>query len=379
MRVTSRIPIILSILALVAISGCVIPDSPSPTIWRSLGIPQTWNTVGGHALNRRGGKPKRELKPPVKRLADPANLESEVPAIKKAAEIKQAEDMKQQKVKAVRYLAETAGCGCYDEGGEVTDALVAALDDCTEEVRFATVKALLARACNQQQCGTCPKCNGSCCNQKIIDKLSKLAYDCDDKGCWVEPSERIRVAAKAILQACCPTQTQEYYGEQKQLVIPPPVETPGGKKNLEGPDPEAETPGNDGMNMNDPLQTSVRNHYQSLPTFPIEGETVLKTVSYANNDDSSRSTTEKRREIILSGSVAEIAVDKNCLLIRLSETALVPVGTRLQVKRRQQLGRIDYLGEVEVIESEAGECVVTPVAPLSIHRINNGDSIMLAQ
>ena len=44
-------------------------------------------------------------KPPLKPLADAANLESQNPAIKAAAEIKAEEDLAPQKVKAIRYLA----------------------------------------------------------------------------------------------------------------------------------------------------------------------------------------------------------------------------------------------------------------------------------
>jgi hypothetical protein len=68
----------------------------------------------------------------VKPLADPANLNSDNPAIKAAAEIKTEEDLAPQKIKAIRYLS-TIACGCYPQ---VRPALLAALDDCTEEVRY---------------------------------------------------------------------------------------------------------------------------------------------------------------------------------------------------------------------------------------------------
>src|SRR5687767_12439154 len=80
------------------------PPPPSPTIWSFLGIPQGMYKIHGHLVNRRGNLPKLEKKPPLKALADVANLKSEVPAIKAAAEIKQAEDLKPQKVKAIKYL-----------------------------------------------------------------------------------------------------------------------------------------------------------------------------------------------------------------------------------------------------------------------------------
>ena len=50
------------------------------------------NKIKDNLLNRRGNFPCLERKPKLKALADAANLESEVPAIKAAAEIKAARD-----------------------------------------------------------------------------------------------------------------------------------------------------------------------------------------------------------------------------------------------------------------------------------------------
>ena len=53
------------------------------------------------------------------------------------------------------------GCGCYDRDGSITDALVAALDDCTDSVRQATVEAIAegaqieyCAAFQQRTCGS---------------------------------------------------------------------------------------------------------------------------------------------------------------------------------------------------------------------------------
>ena len=79
--------------------------------------------------------PGLEAKPPLLAITDPANMtEDSPPAVKAAAEIKAQEDQAAQKIKALRYLA-TIGCGgCYPD---VEDAFLAALDDCTEEVKEA--------------------------------------------------------------------------------------------------------------------------------------------------------------------------------------------------------------------------------------------------
>src|SRR5688572_21099477 len=76
---------------------------PPPTVWHALGIPQTFTKVRDGRLNRKGNHPAREAKPPLKKLADPENLKSDVPAIKAAAEIKQQEDLAPQKIKAIKY------------------------------------------------------------------------------------------------------------------------------------------------------------------------------------------------------------------------------------------------------------------------------------
>jgi len=72
--------------------------------------------------------------PPVLAITDPANLSPDSPpSVQAAAEVKAEEDSAAQKVQALKYLA-TIGCGgCYPS---VEDALLAALDDCNEEVRF---------------------------------------------------------------------------------------------------------------------------------------------------------------------------------------------------------------------------------------------------
>jgi len=49
-------------------------------------------------------------------------LKSKNELIKRAAEIKQLEDMKPQKIKAAQYLA-SIGCGCYNKDKSITKAL----------------------------------------------------------------------------------------------------------------------------------------------------------------------------------------------------------------------------------------------------------------
>ncbi len=191
---------LVGILCLLTITPVIGLAQEPATLWSFLGIPQAYDHLHGALANRRGNHPGLEKKPPLTGLADKANLESDVPIIKKAAEIKKAEDLKKQKIKAVKYLTEI-GCGCYDTDGSVTEALLAASDDCTEEVRLATVQSI-AEAASGACCENCGQT--CCCNKKMLTRLAEMAYERDDSGCFKEPSTRVREAAAEALSICCP-------------------------------------------------------------------------------------------------------------------------------------------------------------------------------
>ncbi len=192
-----------------------------------MGIPQGMQKIRDVTVNRRGNFPGLERKPPIKRLGDPANLESDNPAIKAAAEIKQAEDMKAQKIKAIKFLAEM-GCGCYDKEGKITDALIAAMDDCTPDVRLASIQATEDAASGEG----CSKCGStSCCSEKVTKRLSEIAYERDDNGCRLEASAEVREAAAKALCICCPNRAtgpiEEDIPEEEE---PETIPTPEGEK-----------------------------------------------------------------------------------------------------------------------------------------------------
>ncbi len=192
---------LMAILLMLVLSHQASAQQPqSPTLWRFLGIPQGIQKIRDARTNRNGSRPGSERQDPLKRLAAPENLESDNPAIKKAAEVKQAEDKKDQKIKAIKYLAKM-GCGCYDKDGSITEALLAATDDCTPDVREATLCAILdtVSGCSCSKCGST-----SCCNEKINKRLSQMAYEKDDDGCPIEPNRRIRQIAARVLNRCCP-------------------------------------------------------------------------------------------------------------------------------------------------------------------------------
>jgi hypothetical protein len=166
-----------------------------------LGIPQGFNKIQDGLLNRKGKHPGMERKDALLRIADPANLESKIPAIKAAAEIKADADLAPQKIKAIKYLA-SVGCGCASQKVDVQGALLAALDDCTEDVRYEAAVAICKTAGNP-----CCHCGSTCCGPDLTAKLNDMAYGQDENGCWKEASARVRAAAAGALNAC-PAQPQ---------------------------------------------------------------------------------------------------------------------------------------------------------------------------
>lgn len=215
------------VTALVSSGGQAWGQASGPitgnTLWHFLGIPQGFNKVYDDSVNRNGNRPGLERRGPVRSITDPSNLDPNTaagqnPAIAKAAEIKQQEDLKKQKIKAIKYLA-TVGCCCYKG---VDEALMAAMDDCTEEVRYEAVKAVSEAGaekkkhhglCHLHHDGkggkgggcNCDGCDGNCCcSEEMSKKLAEIAYEKNDKCCWLESSERVREAAKEALRNCCP-------------------------------------------------------------------------------------------------------------------------------------------------------------------------------
>lgn len=175
-----------------------------------------------------------ETSPPLKSISDPANLESPSPAVAAAAKIKQEEDLAQQKISALNYLASIGCGGCYPE---VEEAYLAALEDCTESVRYAAVKAIKETA--GHPCGLCK--SGGCCSAEIRKKLMEMSdlQNCD--SCPKEPSARIRRLARVALTYC---------GSEGLVPIPIP--------DIEGPIPADESELPQGVTGSGANQSGVR-------------------------------------------------------------------------------------------------------------------------
>ncbi|MCD0463714.1 hypothetical protein U8335_25585 [Roseiconus lacunae] len=176
------------------------PAPPAMTLPKFLGLDLVFGGVQKTTLcvrNRLGSRfPGLEPKPPIKSITDPANLEPGAsPAVQAAAKAKAEEDQAPQKAKAIRYLA-SLGCGeCYPDN---EDALLAALEDCNEQIRYEVVRGL-----QDSIGGCCQSCKeNSCCTTKLLQKLYQMAYERDESGCFMESSARIRRNARLVICKC---------------------------------------------------------------------------------------------------------------------------------------------------------------------------------
>jgi hypothetical protein len=198
------------------------PAQPQCTIWDFLGVTGLCKCLGAAAtceINKLGSIfPGLEATPALLAITDPANANSSNPAVAAAAAAKADEDAAPQKIKALRYLA-TLGCGgCYPD---IEAAILSALDDCTEAVRFEAVKALIETSRNP-----CRFCDSSrCCSKKVREKLSQVAYRLNDRQCHVEPSARVRRLARVALSNCeCCTDCEQDQSPAKPEEGPTQVE-----------------------------------------------------------------------------------------------------------------------------------------------------------
>ena len=183
--------------------GCVANPLPVPTVWDRLGIPQATALVRDSTINRNGKFPSLEKKPPLLKIADPANLKPEKPEmIKTAAKIKTDQDLKKQKLKAIAFLAEV-NCGCYNKDDSVAKAFLEAMADCDPDIRKAAIEGLCKAAGNCSKCRT--GCETTCCTEDILKKAQDIATGMDANGCFKEPVKEIRTMAAALVRKCpCP-------------------------------------------------------------------------------------------------------------------------------------------------------------------------------
>lgn len=351
--------------------------TPPMTLWRFLGIPQGLSRVAGATTNRRGNFPGLEPKPPLKALADPANLASKNPAIKKAAEIKQEEDLAKQKIKALKYLAKI-GCGCYPG---VKEALIAALDDCTEKVRYEAAKQIGNAA--ENKCETCSKT--CCCDAEMLQALYDKATKRDDTGCFAEPSERVREAACQAYLACrrsvpvspAPA-AQPYEGETIPEQRLPPGETIPESPPGAAPAPNNETRSDD---QTDALLTELFG-VPAQPKQPGGKARVVSTTagskSAAKSDVSSVALSkpaagEAKTGEKLSGRVVDVDHKTSTVDLEFSGGRQPTVGSRFSLHHAYAFESV-HLGEVEVVYlAGRGRAIARPVGKFDLLKVAKGD------
>jgi hypothetical protein len=424
MRITRLLIVHLPIIALFCgIGGASAQEvKPPATLWTFLGFPPK-NTIRDDLTNRNGNRPGLERKPPRLAIADPKNLKSPVPAIKKAAEVKTQEDLAPQKIKAIKYLA-SIGCGCYNRDGSITEALLAALDDCTETVRLAAADAIAASAGGD----CCENCGEhSCCSKEIHDRLMKMAYENNKEGCPIEPSERVRRAAMRALLVCPPHDEVDNGGRE----LPP-----GEREPLPGTAPEVIPPAPVPMNPAatsptpaDPAlipATEARIEAKSQIQTEVETEvqTKVQTEEVRPLLKSSRRTAQKGnlavtevaghraavsdspatlpaiREIayrlpavveptnveaeepapiiVHNGVVDFIDPAKRLVVVRTNGDSQLPTGATVQATHRFLTGAA-VVGQLKVVSSEAGSATLQPLNGMSVTKIVRGDQVTVSR
>lgn len=317
--------------------------------------------------NASGLQPGKERLPPLKRIADPANLESKNPAIKAAAEIKEQEDLKCQKVKALRYLA-SVGCGCYNEDGKITEALLAAMSDCTEDVRLATVEVIEFAAST----GRCQQCNGKkCCDEEVVKKLAQMVYELDDKGCPIEPSARVRAAACKAMYACCPNYS-------RPMIITPPVEPekvePGEAVEGAGTPTESVEPAPLPVPQSEFPAPPVTPDVPNSARLPV-GEPKTRMLS-----NTSRGEVEGVAHVVSAnrpqGRVVEVLGPQEAVVIQFTEQGTQGYSHFL-VYHRHTMGRISASCDLQVVSIDGYKVTARPTnGSVSMSKIAVGDLVV---
>ncbi len=374
-----------AVVACVAIflGGCTVhPTPPVVTVWNKLGIPQACNAAHANFFNRTGNHPQWEKKPPLKRIADPLNFESPNPAIKAAAEIKAEEDLAPQKIKALKYLA-TIGCGCYDKEGKVEAAILAGLEDCTEDVRRTAAETVLQLA---QSCGPCGCCYTSCCTAKIQEKLQDMAYGETD-GCWHEPSAEVRAIALQALTACPPIPVDPVEEEILRETVPtPPVPSPRETAPPEAGQPLPPIPPPAPMETSAPAprQEPVLQKTESIQlttansALPQQAGAMSAPI-FVYDEDLAASDSPRTQSMQINTKVELVLDRQSVAVLHLPKTAAVEAGETLSIQIHSRRGEHTIDGQVAVVKVENGLAHVRPVDGLALRTLRPGSDVTISR
>jgi hypothetical protein len=347
-------------------------------------------------VNRRGNRPGLESRPPLKGIADPSFLAPEIaPGIpmpkplQEAAKVKIQEDLAPQKIKAVKYLVKM-GCGCYNDDGAITQALVEALDDCTPDVREATIKALTEVAEDE----VCTKCGTKkCCEEEILMKLAEIAYERDETGCYRETNEEIREAAIRALEACCSSEgpvltevPESQIPETPQVpeVAPetPAPPAPPAPPTAEAGSPRPTTAGQTAVTITDRFASTGQDAATMAFTSAVLGRPAVLEPAQTRPQPPVRSepmqqvTVATAQPPVLPGRATVDRVDpaERLAYVTFDASAAVPEGVRAEVFHRFVLGR-SSVGHYEVVQSSEGVAVLRPLGPSRIASVARGDEV----
>ncbi|MFA8017329.1 hypothetical protein [Bremerella cremea] len=386
------------------VNGCAIHSAPpTVTVWNKLGIPQSFDAANANWINKHGNHPKWEKKPPLKRIADPLNLQSPNPAIKAAAEIKAEEDLAPQKIKALKYLA-TIGCGCYDKEGKVEAAILAGLNDCTEEVRKTAVQTVATAA---GSCACNDGCSSTCCTEKIQEKLQDMAYGETD-GCWHEPSAEVRSMAAQALAACPPISVLPATQDSRETVPTPAIPGRETAPGMGEPLPPIPPPA--------PLQTTAPANLQDaaivpMPEAPVEkapqasfyapvhvgfaekqeafSQSQVATVSaematespamMVIQDNEPLSISVASQPEIISTKVEFVQQQQSAAVMHLPKATSMKVGQTLAIQIHSRRGEHTIDGKVQVVNVDGSLLYVRPIDGLALNVLRPGSSISIAR
>ena len=341
--------------------GCVANPVPIPTFWDKLGIPQATAILRDSTINRSGRFPGLEKKPPLLKIADPANLKPEKPEmIKVAAKIKAEQDQKKQKIKAIKFLADV-NCGCYNKDDAVAKAFLAALDDCDPDVRTAAIEGLSKAAGNCSKCRT--GCETTCCTEDIYKKMQDIATGVDAKGCFKEPVKEIRTAAAALMRKCgCPTPKPleelpaPAPSEIEELTTPDPV--PPGR---EGEAPKPSKPGREGDVSRSGKTSAKAVSYKVRGAEYVEGgEPVVVTI---RGSASKPGDAISNPDQLIPARVVNMSKRLGEVLVELPEVYQMSVGWTMVVvdsKGRHQVGRISDASGRRILLSLDTDVAINP-------------------
>ena len=305
----------------------------------------------------------------------PALVNAANPAIQAAAKIKMDKCLKLEKIKSLKYLGKV-GCGCKGKEFKVSEALLAGMADCDEDVRKAAVDAV-CKTISNSQCEVCNK-NG-CCNIAISAKLYEMAYKTDEQGCPLEPSEELRMAA-AEVYCMCPLYQPGMKIEPEKPIGPeregPPTVPPEVPASPEPP--SALELGRDGDSVST-ASAQTQSYVAAArvrPQYSIQPIAVSKSiVTVAIPLPPEEGIPASGEPLPSHGIIRSVDAAYGTARIEFEGSAMVPRGTRLVICQRHTRGGVVTAGQLEVISSTGGSATVRPVGTFRLNPSMRGDEV----